>query len=355
MAVASHCFCANIKIICFYFDGGLGEAMQLKATRIKIVLAISAMMSLLAISAHAEEASISLINTAPESVAESLNKLKSASGTVLVTPGTNKIYLIDQPDNIAAMKRYISVVDANRKQVMIEARIMETTDDFSRSLGVNWGVHSRGTGRTFPGVKNSDTSFGGIASVSAPTSGVSGLAGVASDIAFGVINNHVQIDMRINAAESADLVKVVSSPKIATQSGRPAKITQGKLIPYISSTSDKVETRFVEASLALEVTPSVREDGKILMRVMAKNDAPDTTSTSSTPPIDIKQAITELVLNDGQSMVIGGIMVNREETGSDGVPWVMNIPILGNLFKSSYKENTKKELMVVITPRVLPE
>ncbi len=321
----------------------------------KTTIAIISTAILLATSSHAEEAIISLNHISPDSVVASLEKLKSLAGSVLTTKGSNKIVIVDEPSSIAKMQRYVAAVDTVKKQVMIEARIMEVTDDFSRSLGVSWGVHSNGTGRTFPGIRNSDTSFGGIASVAAPTTGVSGLAGVASDIAFGVINNHVQIDMRINAAESADMVKLVSSPKIATQSGNSAKITQGKLIPYISSTNDKVETKFVEAALALEVVPVVRDDGKIIMKVLAKNDEPDPTSTSSTPPINIKQATTELVLNDGQSMVIGGIAINRDESGGDGVPWVMNIPILGYLFKSSYKIQHKNELMVVITPKVLAE
>lgn len=241
--------------------------------------------------------------------AESLAKLKSASGAVLVTPGSSRVVAIDAPDNIARMKSYIAAVDVPVKQVMIEARIMEAGDEFMRSIGISWisGNEPSSGGRSFPYVEDHLTSFGGIASV-APEIGVPGLN---TDVLFGTIGKNVKLNMRLNAAASAGQVKIISSPKIATKSGTLAKITQGQRIPYTSATSDKIETKFVEAALSLEVVPHVREDGSISMQVVATNNYPDRSVSVGTPPINIKTASSELVIRDGQTMVIGGIMVEH--------------------------------------------
>jgi type IV pilus assembly protein PilQ len=170
-------------------------------------------------------------------------------------------------------------------------------------------------------------------------------------ISFGKLLGNISLDLRLNAAASAGMIKIISSPKVATLNHKPAKISQGQQIPYQNTTATSgAVTAFVAATLSLEVTPHINANGTIIMKIDAKNDAP---GTGSPPPINTKQATTELLLKDGETTVIGGIFVDSETDGDDGVPYLMDIPLLGNLFKSNVKSKTKTELLIFITPRIL--
>jgi type IV pilus assembly protein PilQ len=240
------------------------------------------------------------------------------------------------------------------KQVMIEARIVEASSTFTRSLGVNWGLHYRDGSASFLGINQLDTSFGGQASTPPPLTGLSGNSGSAMGISFGTLTSNIQLDLRLNAAASAGLVKIVSTPKVATLNNKTAKITQGQQVPYTSSTSDKVETKFIEAALSLEVTPHINANGTIGMKIDAKNDSVGQVPAGSTAPsINKKQATTEMLLRDGETTVIGGIYVDSDNESDDGVPYLMDIPFLGKLFKSNNKTKVKTELLIFITPRIL--
>jgi type IV pilus assembly protein PilQ len=158
----------------------------------------------------------------------------------------------------------------------------------------------------------------------------------------------------LSAAASAGLIKIVSTPKVATLNNKTAKITQGQQIPYTSSTSDKVETKFIEAALSLEVTPHINANGTIGMKIDAKNDSPgQVTAGSTAPAINKKQATTEMLLRDGETTVIGGIYVDSDNESDEGVPYLMDIPLLGKLFKTNTKTKNKTELLIFITPRIL--
>ena len=173
-------------------------------------------------------------------------------------------------------------------------------------------------------------------------------------ISFGTLASNISIDLRLNAAASAGMIKIISSPKVATLNNKTAKISQGQQIPYQNTTATTgAVTAFVAATLSLEVTPHINANGTIGMKIDAKNDAPGTSATSGPPPINTKQATTELLLKDGETTVIGGIFVDSETDGDDGVPYLMDIPLLGNLFKSNAKTKTKTELLIFITPRIL--
>jgi len=288
------------------------------------------------------------------SIAAQLNNLKTERGTISQDARTNKIIVKDIPQVLDDMRKLIVQLDVPEKQVMIEARIVEATSTFTRSLGVNWGLHYRDGSASFMGINQLDTSFGGLASTPAPTSGLSGNSGGAMGISFGTLTSNIQLDLRLNAAASAGLVKIVSTPKVATLNNKTAKITQGQQIPYTSSTSDKVETKFVEAALSLEVTPHINANGTIGMKIDAKNDSVgQATGGSTAPAINKKQATTEMLLRDGETTVIGGIYVDSDNDSDDGVPYLMDIPFLGKLFKSNIKTKVKTELLIFITPRIL--
>ncbi|WP_191965664.1 type IV pilus secretin family protein [Oryzomonas sagensis] len=287
-------------------------------------------------------------------IAAQFNGLKSERGVISPDTRTNKVIVKDIPQALDDMRKLLQQLDVPEKQVMIEARIVEATSTFTRSLGVNWGIHYRDGSASFLGINSLDTTFGGAVSTVPSTSGASSNSGTATGISFGSLTSNIQLDMRLNAAATAGLVKIVSTPKVATLNNKTAKITQGQQIPYTSSTSDKVETKFVEAALALEVTPHINANGTISMKIDAKNDSPgSSTSGSTAPSINKKQATTEMLLRDGETTVIGGIYVDNDTETDEGVPFLMDIPFLGKFFKSNSKQKTKTELLIFITPRIL--
>jgi len=284
------------------------------------------------------------------SISGQFNGLKSDRGTISTDARTGTVIVKDIPQALDDMRNLLAQLDVPERQVMIEARIVEATSTFTRSLGVNWGMHYRDGSASFMGINQLDTSFGGLASA-APTTGASGTAGSTMGISFGTLASNISIDLRLNAAASAGMVKIISSPKVATLNHKAAKISQGQQIPYQNTTATTgAVTAFVAATLSLEVTPHINANGTIVMKIDAKNDAP---GTGSPPPINTKQATTELLLKDGETTVIGGIFVDSESDGDDGVPYLMDVPFLGKLFRSSAKSKTKTELLIFITPRIL--
>jgi type IV pilus assembly protein PilQ len=284
-------------------------------------------------------------------ITSQFEKLKTPDrGQIASDKRTSKVIVKDTPQALSDMRALLSQLDMPERQVMIEARIVEATSTFSRNLGINWGVHQRDGSAAFLGINSLDTAFGGIASA-APTTGVGTSAGGSMGISFGTLANNIKIDTRLSAAASAGMVKIISSPKVATLNHKPAKISQGQQIPYQNTTATTgAVTAFVAATLSLEVTPHINANGTIIMKIDAKNDAP---GTGSPPPINTKQATTELLLKDGETTVIGGIFVDSDQEGDEGVPYLMDIPFIGSLFKSNTKSKTKTELLIFITPRIL--
>ena len=285
-------------------------------------------------------------------ITSQFEKLKTPDrGQIASDVRTSKVIVKDTPQALSDMRVLLSQLDLPERQVMIEARIIEASSDFSRSLGVTWGVHYRDGSASVMNVNSMDTSFGGLTSAP-PLIGIGAGSGAAMGISFGKLASNLKVDARLNAAASASMIKIISSPKVATLNHKPAKISQGKQIPYQNTTSTSgAVTAFVAATLSLEVTPHINANGTIMMKIDAKNDSADT--SASPPPINTKQATTEMLLRDGETTVIGGIFVDNEAEGDTGVPFLMDIPYLGKLFKSTIKTKNKNELLIFITPRIL--
>jgi len=275
-----------------------------------------------------------------------------------VTPDerTNKIIVVDTLDRLAQMQKLLSEVDIPERQVMIEARIIEATSTFTRSLGVNWGMHYRDGSASLMGINQMDTGFGGIANA-APTSGASGSPGGAMGISFGTLASNISLDLRLNAAASAGLIKIISTPKVATINNEEAKITQGQNIPYqgmcTAGGTTYACTQFVMAALSLVVKPHINANGTVGLKITASNNSPGYVSGTGAPPINTKEAKTEMLLRDGETTVIGGIFKEESTDSDEGVPYLMDIPLLGKLFRSNSNSKTKTELLIFITPRVL--
>jgi type IV pilus assembly protein PilQ len=274
------------------------------------------------------------------------------TGKVSEDERTNTLIITAIKSDLERIKTYLSKMDVPERQVMIEARIVEASSTFTQNLGVSWGVHYRDGSASFLGINQLDTSFGGLTNP-AVTTGQSGSSGTNVGISFGRLASNIQLDMRLNAAATAGLIKIVSTPKIATLNNKTAKITQGQSIPYQNSSgggSNATTTQFVQAVLSLEVKPHINANGTIGMEIKATNNS---AGAGSPPPINTKEATTEMLLKDGETTVIGGIYKEDETQSEEGVPFLMDIPFLGRLFKSSETRKIKSELLIFITPRIL--
>jgi type IV pilus assembly protein PilQ len=159
--------------------------------------------------------------------------------------------------------------------------------------------------------------------------------------------------MRLSAAESAGYTKIIATPKIMTLNNKAAKISQGTMQPYATTSSEGTKTEFVEAALKLEVTPHITANGSVSMKIKASNDTVGDAPTGVAPPINKKEATTEMVLMSGETTVIGGIYKDDEESTDTGVPWLKDIPVLGWLFKSNTTKRNKTELLIFITPKIV--
>lgn len=284
-------------------------------------------------------------------IVSQFNTVKSERGTISQDARTNRVIVKDIEPALAEMRALLKNLDLPEKQVLIEARIVEATSTFTRDLGVQWGLHYKDGSASILNVNAMDAGFGGIVTPP-PASGfpTATSSGGAVGISFGKLTNNFQVDLRLSAAAVAGLVKIVSTPKVVTLNNKAAKISQGQSIPYQTTSAEGTKTEFVEAALTLEVTPHITADGSISMKIKASNNS---AGTGSPPPINKKEATTELLVKNSETTVIGGIYVDSDTDENRGVPFLMDIPLLGWLFKSNTKNKTKTELLIFITPKIV--
>jgi len=275
-------------------------------------------------------------------------KSKHPSASISQDVRTNKLIVTDIEPNIRKMRELLASLDVPEKQVMIEARIVEASSTFARDIGVKWNFSYTDGSASVANINNATGSMGGVTSLVLPTATT---GGIATGVSFGKLLSNLQLDMRLSAAASIGQIKIISTPKVMTVNNRAAKISQGQMIPYQNTSStDGAKTEFIEAALSLEVTPHITSDGSVSMKIKASNN---TAGVGSPPPINKKEATTELVVKNGETTVIGGIYVDSETEGDTGVPYLSDIPLLGNLFKSNSKNKTKNEMLIFITPKIM--
>jgi len=280
-------------------------------------------------------------------VASQFAALKSDRGTITKDDRTSRVIVKDIQTAIDEMRVLLKTLDAPEKQVMIEARIVEATSTFTRDLGVQWGLSYKDGSASVAGINTIDSTFGGVVS-GGP--GTTGAGGIGMGMSFGKLTSNIQLDMRLSAAATIGQVKIISTPKVVTLNNKAAKISQGQSIPYQTTSAEGTKTEFVEAALTLEVTPHITADGAVSMKIKASNNSP---GTGSPPPINKKEATTELVVANGETTVIGGIYVDNDTESDTGIPFLADIPLLGWMFKSNSKGKTKTELLIFITPKLV--
>ena len=277
----------------------------------------------------------------------------SQRGTVNVDDRTNTLIIQELPDYLDTVLQVIENLDIPEKQVMIEARIIETTRNFSRSLGVDWSfsgvadnIRGNTTGLEFP---NNIDANGGVQLL---TGGQNGFL----NLGLGNVLNTFELDMTINAAENDGLVNIISAPKVATLNNVQATIQTGLQIPIQTVANNTVTVQFVNATLRLEVTPQVTAEGTIMMEINIQKREPLLAFAvvgATNAPIATREASTRVIVRDGGTAVIGGIYEVSTNEGEDRVPGLANIPIIGHLFKNKSRSNQNEELLIFITPRVI--
>jgi type IV pilus assembly protein PilQ len=295
----------------------------------------------------------------------------SQRGTIQTDQRTNTIIINDLPDRLQRASELLTTLDRPEPQVEIEARIVQTTRDFARRLGVAWGVNARASAALGNGLP---VAFPNQASVTGRTGanqgapppdpgsdlvsnmvnlGVQG-APSAVGLALGSINGAINLDVALSAVEESGQGKILSTPRVATQNNVAAEITQGVQIPIQTVANNTVTVTFRDAALTLKVTPQITAANTVIMNINLENASPDfSRSVNNIPPIDTQRAVTQVLVEDGETTVIGGIFISREQASQDRTPALHRIPLLGWLFKRDEFAEESRELLIFITPRIL--
>jgi len=319
------------------------------------------------------------------------NSLLSPRGSVTVDERTNTLLLQDTSDKLADVRRLVSTLDIPVRQVLIEARIVIVNNDFQRQLGAIFGFtnwHKNGqnglvyTTGTAAGLDQQQSTFitgqnainnainAGTTPVPLPTYGIPSavnrynvnlpVSSPAGSFALGILGSNFIVDLELNAAQAETQANIISSPRVVTANQKEATIEQGVEIPYQQSASSGATTiQFKKAVLALKVTPQITPDNRIIMDLDVRDDSVGTVVVSSggvnVPSINTREIATQVLVNDGQTVVLGGILETTQREDDTKVPYLGDIPILGHLFKNTSHQDNKDELMIFITPKIVHE
>ncbi len=275
----------------------------------------------------------------------------SSRGEIRVDERTNTLIVRDLPDRLTAVEALIRTLDRAEPQVEIEARIVQTNRDAARELGVQWGASAKATpqignttGLAFP--NNGQISGSTNTKVATPNSQIG--------ITLGAINGALTLDMALSALERNGHGRVLATPKVTTANNHEAEMTQGVQIPIQVISNNTVTVTFKDAALKLLVTPQITAANTVIMQIALENATPDfSRSINNIPPIDTQRAVTRVMVADGATTVIGGIVVSREQASSDKTPVLSKIPLLGWLFKHDSLSTESRELLIFITPRII--
>jgi type IV pilus assembly protein PilQ len=325
-----------------------------------------------------------------------IEKVKSEKAKLSVDNRMNAIVVRDLSLNLDQMARLLKNLDVKMPEVLIEAKIVEVSTNYARDLGVQWGGQYTATGRNGTTVVtggatgvNSSTS-GGTSGSSSPAIGTSGFfpltgdvglsgnayavnlpaavgagSGGALGISFGKLGGKLSLDLQLSAMQTTGNGKILSNPKVLTINNREAKISSGTDIPVriVSATANAgagstntAGVQIISASLALSAIPTITNDNKIAMVIKVEKSEPDfSREVDGIPTITKRDANAEVIVNDGETIVLGGILIKNEAESESAVPFLSKIPILGWLFKNKSTSKTEDELMIFITPTIVKE
>jgi type IV pilus assembly protein PilQ len=305
-----------------------------------------------------------------EEVQSLLSTKISTRGEIIVDSRTNTLIISDVREKMNLMEKLIDIFDTPTPQVSIEARIVEATSRFIRNLGIQWGwkgisdpFYGNQTTLKFP---NKILADGAMIPQGITTKGIGGplggygvnlpapeFAGVLG-FSFANITDTFRLDLALSALERSGTGRIISAPKVTTQNNQEAEIIQGRQIPVQTVANFTVTTRYVNAALELRATPQITAEGTIIMSIEIQNNAADFSNlVNGIPPIIRQSAETTVMVPDGGTTVIGGIYRTEDSITRERIPFLHQIPILGNLFKSFARTKENRELLIFITPRII--
>jgi type IV pilus assembly protein PilQ len=308
------------------------------------------------------------------------NSLLSTRGTVAIDDRTNTLLLKDTADHIADIRRLVAKLDIPVRQVLIESRIVVVNDDFSRDLGIRWGftgITDRSDGLVavsgnasgtdtivqsgIDNINNGDPLFPVALPALADRLNVNmPVANPAGSFALAILDDDYLVDLELSAAQAEGNGEVISSPRVITANQKEAKIQQGVEIPYReASSSGATTTQFKDAVLSLTVTPQITPDDRIIMDLYVTKDSVGEQVSDgfggSVPSIDTRSVQTQVLVDNGQTVVLGGIYETEKGEQVTKVPFLGDIPFLGALFRSTRAVSNKSELLIFVTPKILNE
>lgn len=287
-----------------------------------------------------------------DELTEQVESILSERGSVEVDARSNQLIVRDAEDYLAKVRQLLIQVDRPTRQITIDARFVEASSNFTRSLGITWGGSVDASAATgFPTGAFFPSSIGNTLSVDMGPDGPTS----ALDFSLGSIPGLIDLNVRLAAMESEGWARTVSAPKLRVMDNETANIEQGARIPYLSTSNGGTQVQFVKAALELEVTPHITSEGFIFLDISLTNDRPDFARViQGQPAIQTKQMNTRVLVADGDTAVIGGAYATTESFSQERVPGLGKIPILGYLFRNSSSAREQNEMLIFITPRIVP-
>ena len=271
---------------------------------------------------------------------------------------TRSIIVRGKERDLDTVDKVLTEIDIKTEQVLIEAFVVKATSEFERQLGTRLGGYYQRQNEQIGGVIGTTSSSGTLDDTSAALvqtakDQLTNLPAIGATSGIGVLKRtgSAVLKAEITALEQKGIVETISNPKVFTINNQPASVTQGKEIPYETTSEGTTSTSFKEAALKLQVTPSIIGDGNVLLDIQVNNDDADT--SQSEPPITKMEITTKLLVADGDIVVIGGIKSNNVTKANEQVPGLGNVPVIGNLLKYKKNEDNLEELLIFIAPRIL--
>ena len=292
------------------------------------------------------------------------NAILSDRGTVETDPRTNSLIITDIPDRIIQAESLLRELDEPVRQVMIEAKIVKIERKSVHELGVQWGGSwGKSSNDRYYGINGNDsmgntglppvTDGGGMPAI--PSSYAVNLPATAISSGIGLIFGKLDkynLNLKLSAMQGQGVANILSSPKVLALNQHVARIGQGQEIPYQTTSQDGTTTEFKKAELSLEVTPTITNNGMVSMEVIVSKDSKGENTTDG-PAINTQTITTSLLLKDGETAVVGGIIESNKTKANQDVPVLGKIPMLGWLFRHDYNDSDRSELMIFITPRII--
>jgi type IV pilus assembly protein PilQ len=296
-------------------------------------------------------------------LAKIISDQKTVRGTVVVDERTNALILTDIPDSVDRQLQLIEKLDMPQAQVEIEARIVSGTRDFARDIGIQFGFIAGNSQRVTVGGTSTSTNKNASSSSSSSSSMNAGNYNVnlpavraygGAGISIGNILDTFLLDAAITAGESKGRAKLISQPRVTAQNNSQAIVTQGVRFPVPVNANNTVTVQFFNAALTLAATPQITDEGKIFLDLKIENDTPDFSNTvMGVPSIRTTESSTRVLVSDGGTTLISGIMIENESETEDKVPGLGSIPLVGNLFRRTSVLRNTQEVLFFITPRIV--